>query len=203
MEIKVLLHKWKLIADIFLNMGKPYRLGIEDYYLGSSDKRYLHHYYFDTFDQAKSFVLNFHDEYYLIRLFKQDHMKEIACNLITSELITPEVKAGFHYTNDQYGFLDIPVCSGKGWYFRGKNLHHPDFVSITGGLNFLAQEAFQRFLKSYGIRNQRTIIKELFAERYPNSAEHYRKNFERYYHQWLEVETQKEEEHLKSLTIRK
>jgi hypothetical protein len=197
LEYKVIWHKYSLIAGLFLNMKKKYRLEVEDYYLGSSDQRYLHHYYFNSFEEATCFVTDYHAAFYLIRLVKQNHRREVGCNLITGELLTPEIEASFRYISDRYGFIDIPVYSPDGWYFRGENLHHPDFVAITQDLDGLAGETFRRFMNSFGIRNQRQIIKEIFAERFPNSAEHYQRNFSVYYGQWLKVRTQEEETRLR------
>jgi hypothetical protein len=188
-----------LIAGLFFNMKKKYRLEIEDYYLGSSDQRYLHHYYFDSFEEVTRFVTDYHAAFYLIRLVMQNHRREVGFNLITGELLTPEIEASFKYIDDRYGFIDIPVYSPDGWYFRGENLHHPDFVAITQDLDGLAGETFRRYINSLGIRNQREIIKEIFAERFPNSAEHYRHNFAVYYGQWLKEKTRQEEARLQRI----
>jgi len=177
MEIQNTLHKTKLIVDLFLHMHAKYRVEIEDYYVGSGDSCYLHHYYFANFKAAQNFIRGYDKEFYKITLFAQHGLKGTTCNLFTGSWITVEEENNIAYIHDKYGFLDIVDFSGDGWYLRGKNLHNPDYVAITDDLEFLKKETWDRYIKSGGVLTFREVVNDLFKERYPNAAGHYKKNF--------------------------
>jgi len=177
MEIQNTIHKSKLIMGLFLHTHDKYRVEIEDYYVGSGDSRYLHHYYFANFKAVQNFIRGYDQEFYKITLFAQRGLKGIPCNLFTGSWITVEEEASIAYIQDRYGFLDIVDFSGDGWYLRGKNLHNPDYVAITDDLEFLKKETWDRYMKSGGVMTFREVVNELFKERYPNVASHYKNNF--------------------------